>query len=143
MDFDRIPPIGLSLEDCCLIYDPQSSGDRQCRLTKQIATDPAHSIYAYIARPLSASVFDDALARVGKFTDTAFCDNVWPLECTIAGISLALMGQNVDRASWSIGKGGVGKALFSTLIRNAMSPAHGFFDCTSLYGIRTTEDDTE
>ena len=55
------------------------------------------------------------------------------MECTIAGIALALMGQNVDRAFWSIGKGGVGQSLLSTLIHNAISPMRGFFDCTSLY----------
>ena len=42
------------------------------------------------------------------------------------------MGQNVDRAFWSIGKG-VGQSLFSTLIHNAMIPMRGFCDCTSLY----------
>ena len=133
MEVGRFSPPELSLEDCCLIYESQSSGDRKGRITKNAAKGPGHNIYTYIARPLSGPVFDDAMVRVGQFLNTASRDNARALECSIAGAALALMGQNVDMAFWSIGKGGVGKSLFSTLIRNAMSPMRGFFDCASLY----------
>ena len=73
------------------------------------------------------------MARGGGFLDTTFSDNARALECSIAGIALALMGRSVDRAFWSIGKGVVGHSLLSTLIHNAMSPMRGFFDSTSLY----------
>ena len=46
---------------------------------------------------------------------------------------MALVGRNVGRAFWTIGGGGVGKSLFTSLIRNAMSPMRGFFDFTALY----------
>ena len=133
LDVERTPSLGLSLDDCCIVYEPQSSGERQCRIMKQVPKGPACNIYTYIARPLSEPVLESALSRVWEFLRTTFTGNAWALECTIAGIALALMGQNVDRAFWSIGKGGVGQSLFSTLIHNAISPMHGFFDCTSLY----------
>ena len=133
MEVERSTSLGLSLEDCCLIYEPQSASERQGRIMRQVAKGPEHNIYTYIERPLSDPVIEDALSRVGRFLNTTFCDNAWALECSIAGAALALMGQNVDMAFWSIGKGGVGKSLFSTLIRNAMSPMRGFFDCASLY----------
>ena len=116
-----------------LIYAPRSSGDMQCRITKQVTKGPEHNIYTYIERPLSEPVIEDAPARVGQFLNTSFCDNAWALECAIAGVAMALMCQNVDRAFWSIGKGGVGHSMFATLIHNAMSQMHGFFDCASLY----------
>ena len=133
MEVERCPSMGLSLSDCCLIYEPRSSGARQGRITNQMDNGPEHNIYTYIERPLSGPAIEDALVRVGRFLNTAFCDNAWALECSIAGLALALMGQNVDRAFWSIGKGGVGQSLFSTPIHNAMSPTRGFFDCASLY----------
>ena len=46
---------------------------------------------------------------------------------------MALVGRNVGRAFWTIGGGGVGKSLFTSLIRNAMSPMNGFFDFKALY----------
>ena len=47
MEVARFPPLELSLEGRCLIYEPQSSGDRQCRITKQAAKGPEHNIYTY------------------------------------------------------------------------------------------------
>ena len=46
---------------------------------------------------------------------------------------MALLGENVARAFWPIGSGGVGQSLFTTLIHNAINPTRGFFDCTSMY----------
>ena len=35
---------------------------------------------------------------------------------------MALLGENVDRAFWTLGPGGVGQSLFTTLIHNDISP---------------------
>ena len=82
---------------------------------------------------MTERICENAHARAVKFLESTFCDNAWALQCTIAGISLALLGENVDRAFWTIGGGGVGQSLFTTLINNAISPMHGFFDCSALY----------
>ena len=71
--------------------------------------------------------------RLVGFLNTTFYDNEYAFRCTIAGLSMALLGENVDRACWAIGSGGAGQSLFATLIRNAINPMRGFFDCTSLY----------
>ena len=68
-----------------------------------------------------------------EFLESTFCDNAWPLQCTIAGLSIALLVGNVDREFWSIGGGGVGLPLSTTLINNAIHPTHAFFDCDALY----------
>ena len=51
----------------------------------------------------------------------------------MGAMSLSFLGLNVGRAFWSIGAGGVGKSLFTSLINNAFYPKNGFFDCTALY----------
>ena len=71
--------------------------------------------------------------RLRPFLRSTFYGNADALCCNIAGLSMALIGRNVDRDSWTIGGGGVGQSLFTSLIHNAMSPMHGFFDCTALY----------
>ena len=90
-------------------------------------------MYTYISRTLTEKICAESYARVVKFLETTFCNNAWALQCTIAGISLALMGENVDRAFWTIGGGGVGQSLFTTLINNSISPKSGFFDFSALY----------
>ena len=55
------------------------------------------------------------------------------LNCTLCGLALALMSRNVDRAFWTLGRGGVGQSLFTTLIESAIRPMHSYIDCDILY----------
>ena len=50
----------------------------------------------------------------------------------MAALSLCFAGRNVGRDFWSIGAGGVGQSLFTSLINNAFYPKQGFSDCTAL-----------
>ena len=141
MDVERNPSLGLSLDDCCIAYEPQSAGERHGRIMKQVPKGPERNIYTYIARPLSEPVAEGALSRVWGFLRTTFTDNAWALECTIAGIALALMGQNIDRAFWSIGKGGDGPVSFPDSDTQCdKSNAWVLRLHIALYGRRTTED---
>ena len=121
------------MEDVCFVYEPETASQREGMKLKQIWKGPENNLYTYINRRLICEVDEGAVGRLRAFLDTTFYDNAYALKCTIAGISIALVGENVDRAFWTIGGGGVGQSLFTTLINSALSPMHTFFDCTSLY----------
>ena len=106
---------------------------RSGRNLKQVAKKHSGNIYTYINRPLTEAVGDSVVARPKQFLNITCYDNSYALTCAIAGLRLAPVGENVDRALWGIGPGGVGRSLFTSLIHNSLSPTHGFFDCTSLY----------
>ena len=74
----------------------------------QVDKGPRNNIYTHIARSLTVPLYEEAEVRIRSFLETTFCDNEWALKCTIAGIALALMGEDVDRAFWSIGEGAFG-----------------------------------
>ena len=133
MEVDKVSAAGFTLEDACLMYDPSTAHDRGGRNLKQVDKRATNNIYTYIARTLTDEIEIDSHRRLVGFLNTTFYDNEYAFRCTIAGISMALLGENVDRAFWTIGSGGVGQSLLTTLIRNAISPMRGFFDCTSLY----------
>ena len=72
-------------------------------------------------------------SRLTPFLGITFYRNPEAIACTIAGLSIALLGCKVDRAFRTIGAGGVGESLFTSLIPNALTPTHGFFDFADLY----------
>ena len=108
METDRIFPPGIALEDVCLVYDPITAGERNGRIMKQVDKGPRNNIYTHIERSLTDPIHEEAEIRLRDFLQTTFCNNGWALKCTIAGIALALMGEDVDRAFWSIGEGAFG-----------------------------------
>ena len=71
--------------------------------------------------------------RLVGLPNTTFYDKEYAFRCTSAGLSIALLDGNVDRACWTIGSGGVGQSLFATLIHNAINPMRVFPECTSMY----------
>ena len=111
MDFDRTPATGFAMEDVCLAYDPHTAPMRNGRIMKQVTKSASRNIYTYISRALPEKIFEESHARVVKFPGSTFCENAWALPRTIAGLSIALMWENVDRAFWTIGGGGVGQSL--------------------------------
>ena len=93
------------------------------------------TIYTYVSIRLCLEDLHlgAAHARLSAFLGSAFYSNSEALSCTISGLAIAMIGENADRAFWTIGSGGAGKSLFTSLIHNAMAPTRGFLDCTALY----------
>ena len=48
---------------------------------------------------------------------------------TAAGLAMSVLGENLGRGFRTIGPGGVGQSLLTTLINDAISPTHGYVDC--------------
>ena len=135
MDGAKIASPGVSLEDLCILYEPETADARMGRIVRQVSKSAANNIYTYVSiRMLMRDhQLEAAQERLMKFLSSTFYKNSEALSCTIAGLSIAIIGENVDRAFWTIGSGGAGKSLFTSLIHNAMAPTRGFFDCASLY----------
>ena len=56
-------------------------------------------------------VAEEVKERLGLFWRTTYWGNLEAFEVFMASLSLSLRGDNVDRAFWSIGSGGVGQSL--------------------------------
>ena len=132
METDKITPPGYAMLGVCLVYEAETSRDRPSRNMQQVAQKSSIDIYTYITRSLTEAVGDGVVARLENL-NIAFYDNSYVLAFAIAGSGLSRVCGNVDRAFWSIGLGGVCRSLFTSLIRNPLSPRRSFFDCTSLY----------
>ena len=76
---------------------------------------------------------DTALVRMELCIGRTVSKNERALECAMGALFFCFLGYNVGRAFWSIGRGGVWKYLFTSLINNAFYPNHGFSDCAALY----------
>ena len=112
MDSEKIISPGFSTMDVCVIYEPATSAERPGRKMRQVARKPSNIIYTYINRSLTDAVADSAVSRLRQFLNSTFYDNSYALQCTVAALSMALIGGNVDRAFCGIESGGVGQSLF-------------------------------
>ena len=133
MDGAKAALPGVALEDVFLLYEPETSATRMERVMRQVTKSAANNIYTYVSIRMCQRdpQLGAAHARLTAFLGSTFRSISEALSCTIAGLSIALIGENEGRAFWAIGPGGVGQSLFTSLIHNAMAPTHGFFDCAA------------
>ena len=132
LDVGRATEPGLALEDACLIYEPCTSHIREVRNVKQVVKKSTNIIYTYIASPLLVEASTCADHRLNEFINKTFYDKEYALICTFAGLAMAILGENVGRAFWTIDPGGVGQSLLTTPIQNAINPTRGYVDCDAL-----------
>ena len=91
-----------------------------------------NNIYTYIASALTGEVYVCANRRLNASINTTFYDNEYALRCAIYGLETTILGESVGRAFRTIGSGGVGQSLPTTLIHNAIIPMRGYVDCAAL-----------
>ena len=92
---------------------------------KQVVKKSTNDIYTYIASSLLGESSTCVNRRLHEFISKTFYDNEYAMRFTFAGLAMAILGENVGRAFWTIGSDGVGKSLLTTLIHNAMNPMRG------------------
>ena len=125
--------LGFCLEDACFVHSNDATRALGGDMLRQVKKSPKNNIYMHIERRITDPLVGAALTRLELFLSRTFYNNERALECTMCALTLCFLGYNVDRAFWSIGGGGVGQSLFTSLINNAFYPKHGFFDCAALY----------
>ena len=119
LDERKDASLGFCLIDACFLYSEEAPRAIGSGLLKQVKKDHSNNIYMHIERRITDPLAETALARMKLFLDQTFYRNKRALGCTMAALSLCFMGRNVGRAFWSIGTGGVGQSLFTSLINSA------------------------
>ena len=132
LDVGRTPEPCLALEDVCLIYDPSTSRERECRNMKQVVKKSTNNIYTYIGSALLREISACENRRLSEFISKTFYGNEYAMRCTFDGLAMAILGEHVGRACWAIGSGGVGQSLLTTRIHNAINPMRGYVDRDAL-----------
>ena len=99
----------------------------------EVPKSPANNVYVYIPHDVLTNVRGDpvlqqASERVANFVKTTFWDNANGYTCQVAAMALCLRLQNIDRAFWTKGPGGVGQSLNSHHIAAVFGHNHAFLD---------------
>jgi phage/plasmid-associated DNA primase len=87
-----------------------------------------NNVYLYLPHRLLDPVSDEVKQRVRQFLNTTFWNNGRAFECCLAAMTLALRGDNVDRAFWGIGSGGVGQSLQTAHLEAILGAYHTCLD---------------
>ncbi|CAE7582461.1 unnamed protein product [Symbiodinium sp. CCMP2592] len=88
----------------------------------------ANDVYVYLPHKMLDPVADDVRQRVHLFWQTTYWDNANAFEVFMASFTLALRGENVDRAFWGIGAGGVGQSLQTAHLEAILGEYHTCLD---------------
>ena len=125
---------GFATVDASFLWPDGSGGIRgNGRMLQQVRKSASNNIYVYLAHSLKDTALSGCRDSVLRFLSQTFWNNSAALQCKYAGLPLALMSYKVDRAFWTIGKGGVGQSRFTSLINSDISPRHGYLDTSDLF----------
>ena len=111
---------GLCFKDTCFLFTP--TGLRYVQKSSQ------NFIYTHIDLPLLDPVLACNVERLARILSTTYWHNKAALECEWCGLCLALMGHNVDRAFWHLGRGGAGQSLTTSLFHAMLEGMHKYID---------------
>ncbi|CAE7871442.1 unnamed protein product [Symbiodinium microadriaticum] len=117
---DIQPSGGFCTMDACFLFVPTG-------LTA-VARKPANNIYVYLPHRMLDPVADEVRERLDLFWRTTYWGNLEAFEVFIASLTLALRGENVDRAFWGIGSGGVGQSPQTAHIEAILGEYHTCLD---------------
>ena len=84
--------------DACFLFVPKG-------LTA-VARKPANNIYVYLPHRMLDPVADKVRERLDLFWRTTYWGNLEAFEVFMASLTLALRGENVDRAFWVLALAG-------------------------------------
>ena len=86
------------------------------------------NVYVYLPHRMLDPVADDVKKRVDLFWKTTYWGNAEAFQVFMASFVLALRGENVDRAFWGIGSGGVGQSLHTAHLEAILGEYHTCLD---------------
>ena len=119
MVFSRHPAARWLLHDGCLLPFRADGPHSSCE-------DPANNIYIYLLHRMLDPVADEVRERLDW--RTTYWGNLEAFEVFMASLTLALRGENVDRASWGSGSGRVGQSLQTAHIEAILGECHTCLD---------------
>ena len=117
---------GFCARDVCLLFDE----DRGLR---QVQKTGSNNVYVFLPHRLLDPVSDDVKSRLSTFWKTTYWNNEAAFGCFMSALTLAIRGENVDRAFWGVGSGGVGQSLQTTHIEAILGSFHACLDMNIYY----------
>ncbi|CAE7905850.1 unnamed protein product, partial [Symbiodinium necroappetens] len=117
---------GFCAQDICLVFDEDKG-------LNQVRKSGSNNIYVFLPHRILDPVSADAKMRVHKFWQTTYWSNRPAFKCFTAALTLAIRGENVDRAFWGLGSGGVGQSLQTAHLEAILGSFHSCLDMNIYY----------
>ena len=93
-----------------------------------VRKSPDNSLYVLLPHRILDPVSNEIKNRVEKFWKTTYWGNAGAFQVCMASLTLALHGENVDRAFWGVGSGGVGQSLQTAHLEALLGNYHSCLD---------------
>ena len=99
-----------------------------CGGLKAVPKSPQTNVYVYLPHRMLDPVVDDEKNRVNMFWKTTYWGNAPAFDVCMASLTLDFRGENVDRAFWGVGSGGVGQSLQTAHLEAILGNYHSCLD---------------
>ena len=112
---------GFCTLDGCFVFEQEGG-------LVTVARKPEANVYIFTPHRMLDPIPEDVKHRVKVFWNTTYWGNGPAFEVCMASWTLALRGENVDRAFWGIGSGGVGQRLQTAHMEAILGNYHSCLD---------------
>ncbi|CAE7651585.1 unnamed protein product, partial [Symbiodinium necroappetens] len=112
---------GFCTMDGCFVFDPRGG-------LKAVPKSPQRNVYVHLPHRMLDPVADDVKNRLDMFWKTTYWGNAPAFDVCMASLTLAFRGENVDRAFWGVGSGGVGQSLQTAHLEAILGNYHSCLD---------------
>lgn len=111
---------GLCTVDACFLFNDTG--------LYNVPKSASNNIYVFLPHKMLDPISDEVKARVERFWRTSYWGNAPAFDVFMASLTLALRGENVDRAFWGLGSGGVGQSLQTAHLEAILGQYHSCLD---------------
>ena len=117
---DKNASTGVCWRDCCVLFSDTG--------INFVHKSPSHNIYTYIDAPLKDPVLQAHVDRLSRLHATTYWKNKAAFRSELSALCLALMGQNIDRGYFHLGRGGAGQSMTTAWFHALLAGLHAFLD---------------
>ena len=111
---------GVCFSDCCIKFTPGG--------IEYVEKKPENRIYMHIDTPLLDPVLQGHVDRLFEIHASTYWKNKAAFKCELSALCLALMGKNIDRAFYHLGRGGAGQSLTTSSFDAMLQDLHSYLD---------------
>ena len=111
---------GFCTSDACFLFDVDG--------LNVVGKSATNNIYVFLPHRILDPLSEAVKERVQRFWRTTYWGNAAAFEVFLASLTLALRGENVDRAFWGVGSGGVGRSLQTAHLEAILGQYHSCLD---------------
>jgi hypothetical protein len=116
---------GFCTRDSCILFTATG--------LQYVEKSASHNVYLYIDVPLKDPVIQIHMDRLVRIHATTYWKNKPALRCEFCALCLAIMGKNIDRGFWHLGRGGAGQSITTAHFHAMLVGLHAFLDMNIYY----------